>query len=143
MDDVASPGPDVATQLGEVEAPSAARRDQVTAPTVTWIPGAGQRVTLRVPEHLATVNFPEVQYGTCYVPGQTRPGTFWLERPNGGVREINVAEYHAAGVTWEPWQKKHGWERMVDTKERKLAATERKLQRAKRGHVKKTPMTDE
>lgn len=116
--------------------------DDVQVPDGTWIPTQGERVTIRVPQDVATENFPKVQYGTCFTPPHgVRKGTFWIERPNGGVRMMDVTNMLAYGVTWTLWQKAHGWERPVnDTKAKRLAKLEEKLARKKRGQVRRERM---
>jgi hypothetical protein len=116
--------------------------DDVQVPGGTWTPRQGDRVTIRVPDGLATVNFPHVQYGTCFVPSHgVKDGTFWLERPNGGVRMMDVMNMITYGVTWGPWHKSHGWERPTnDTKAKRLAKLEEKLLRKKRAQVKRNRM---
>lgn len=122
------------TTIAPVAIATGANKDESGEP---WIPPTGTRITFRVPQDVASVNFPEIQYGTAYVPvGGRRRGTFWVERPNGGVRMVDVANYIAAGVTWVPWHKSHGWEKPTnDTRAKRLAKLQAKLERKKRGQV--------
>ncbi len=110
-----------------------------------WIPAPGDRITLYVPDHIATTNFPLKQYGTVFKPQgvKSKADEFWVDRPNGGVRVIDRS-YYDAGVRWVPWVKSHGWERpAADDRARKLEKLERKLRKGRSTHVRKQAMSDE